>query len=1126
MAATSGARRLAALVATAVVLAVAQAQECRTYEDFVDGSLGLCAGVVDYRYFAANASMTQTEMELDAFASLTGGDSTLALLLKLLPTSCGSALKQTVCMAKFPKCQTVPAFFLDTDAEVATDYASSYPITEGDCDTASLFWDESTSVCGVALPVFPCRESCEKLSLVSPNEPSSVFGVTVAGDCPLVSGMFYPSMLSAITGGSEDSAVLLEYSAMLAQCGGSFNATCLQTPYTLNALKALNLSPSCEATVMVSATLTLDIFPEDEQSGLAAVIDAQIGKAEAANGADNCAPNGSGATLSCADVAAVYGCTTPAADAAELEKTFDVLPESSVCAKVVGYESTTAPGYDDNQDLTLIHSLASRDQLMQLVTGASETEASACLSSGKTDTYPRAFYVPSTVGMGPLSSRMESTVAEPDLGTWDAESCPVEWEGTPKFANYPASSPLCTYAGYSAYNSRDCLLLRINYSVGIFPKWASVRCQAAFREYACGQGLMKPQYKSLCLVPDEFGGCDATDLASARANNQIPLTYALPRFVSRDVCTRYATECASILPSLPAAAQPVCDGVLNETACPNGEDSFWGCLNSFNGLESFPETTQTFANPASLGSLGDYVAMINDPTSVSLDAGAFNGAVINPLPSMQSDVSEPTISKALYKDSMTDAELAELQGEFCECPSPLVVPDSPTAETINSASCCALPCLGTMLTRDDMQTFGTVQFVLSLMGVLMSAFMIATWAIFQEKSKQYMTFWLSICSFNISVAMLAMVSTKDFNPTDNLCLDNSRPNTLKNSGFTLAVFQALWLVFFAIALCAWWLCQALDLYRKLVWGARSTDANRRQYHAFAWSVPIISTSVIAGLRELGFQPPTPWALITEESGTIVEWVGFYMFIACCFVAGSIMMGRVIYTIMRHVNQSSHLNQGTTASARRAKRLAMYRTPMLFVLLFIFVWLNIFFFRFTNFFMEDTYTEQATAWVTCLLTNFANGITDPATNPAADISMLIDAPGDQVGCGFTQPGGLRRGSLWLTFCVIMSQSILIFIVFGMHKRNYQLWAAKLGLRDELARATVDTTDHSFSKGSKSKETNTRQMASFQMTPSSFGSRNNSSFYSVAAPNAMPPSPPATPPPGMGGPQAPTPYDFRI
>jgi len=1114
---------LAAMAAMIVLATSAMGQECRTYEPYLAGSLGLCAGVVDYRYYA-NSSVSQVELEAEAFDLITDGNSNLALLLKLLPTSCGTALKEAVCKVAFPECVTVPPFFLSSYSVEAAGYNDTYALTsEVICGMTEYFWDDSSNICGVAMPVMPCRGNCEALSLKANNIPETVSDITIAGTCPLVSGLFYPKMLSSISASSDDQAVLSEYSTMLASCGSSYNATCAKTPYTLTVLKALDLAPTCEAT-MDTTLGSMDVFPDTSQTTLKALISAQITKATAATGnSSDCAPEGSGLSISCDLIAKAYGCNN-STSTSEIEKTYDVLPESSVCAGVVGY-STSTLGAEDNQDSALIQKLAVQDEIYQLLGGQSEEQAAECLSSGKTDTYLRTFYVPTTVGMAPLASRFDENSTEQDLGTWDEESCPVEWESSPKFANYPATSPLCTYGSYSAYNSRDCLLLRINYSVGSFPGWASVRCQVAFREYACSQGLMKPEVKSLCLVPDALGGCNAQDLAEAYANDQIPLSYALPRFASRQICQLYATECASLLPSLPASAQPDCDGILNETECANGESSFWGCLNSFNGVEKFPESIQTFANASNLGELETYLAMVNDPTTASLPSAAFDNATLDVSSSMTSDVADPTISKLLYNGTLTNAEMSALKDEYCSCPEPLVVPDAADGDTINSATCCALPCLGTMLTQSDMQSFGRAQFALSLIGILMATFMVVTWGIFKEKSKQFMTFWLSVCSFNVTLGMLVNSCTENFDLTNNMCLDNSTPVTLLTVGFTTTTFQGIWLIFFASALCAWWLVQAFDLHRKLVLGARTTDRSRRAYHIFAWTIPVIEIAFVLGYQSVGFQAPTPWSFITTDRSKYLEWLAFYMFIACCFVIGSALMIRVVWTIYQHVKRSTHLNQGTNSSGRFAKRMAMYRTPMLFVAVFIFVWLTVFWFRFSTFFRESTYEEEAEAWVSCLLLNYANGITDPATNSAANITMLINAPDDQVGCGMTQPGGLRMNPLWLTFVVIMSQSILIFLVFGMHKRNYQLWAAKLGIKTDTL-ATIEDTNDSYSKGSKSKETMPSNK-SFQMTPSSFNSNfeesRKVSFYNMAGPSRFPATPP---PPGKPPAAPPVPGAFDL
>lgn len=132
--------------------------------------------------------------------------------------------------------------------------------------------------------------------------------------------------------------------------------------------------------------------------------------------------------------------------------------------------------------------------------------------------------------------------------------------------------------------------------------------------------------------------------------------------------------------------------------------------------------------------------------------------------------------------------------------------------------------------------------------------------------------------------------------------------------------------------------------------------------------------------------------------------------------------------------------GSSSPARYFKYLVLYRQPLLFVLAFSFVWAIFVTFRLITLVDEEAYRTSATSWVTCLLFNFGNGILDPARDPAAITVMLVGEPADitEAGCGVVQPGRIPKELLGLSVFVLSSASIIVFLIFGLHRENFRLW----------------------------------------------------------------------------------------
>jgi len=1072
------------VVASLVLLILwsTEAQDgCLRYEtQLSDGSVAFCAGLIDYPYYAENISAPQEILEGVALQELTQDSPFFEQLLSLLPETCAAQLKRNVCQIVFPKCELVHPYFLD-QAPLSGPSYDALPSDKASCEFLGLHFFEEQ--CGVPLPRFPCRQECSSIT-------------SIGGEiCPMVSGLFYPFINAFLAAPQTDTAVQTELTNLLSSksCSSSCAPT---TRFTMNFMQLLNVTRSCENQVIPGDPLGLELFPDGNQTALKGLVDGEIAVI-AGNG--GCGPNGFETAVTCDSIRSVYQCWS-APSQPRVQGSYEVIESGHPCESVV--KDAT------NQDFLVAGNLASIDRDFQLLNGAGGTQASLCLASAL-QRYRGAYFVPPFPGMVPFGFRRDASNVETELDN-DNSACPFEVEPLPRFANNEQNSPLCFSANsleVQGFNSRDCLLIALGDALGQIPTFSNIRCTVAFRDFACSQALMKLQARSICLVPEELGGCIVDDPEDALNQDRVAVTYALPRFPARAMCELFADECSNLLQVAGIAVN--CSESISITQCGNPTLGFWSCSSSFNGRPAYPVAEQVFADVSQFPSdFASYIGLLElSNLTVSLDDV------------LSSDVVNPTISAPLYNAELTAEEEASLLGEFCLCPEPLVVPEDPSAETVTPEVCCALPCRGTMLTIDDMKQFGLGGFICNLIGVVLSLYMVLTWGIFKEKKTQYMTFWISFCSLILSISFLMEFAASvddDFDISTVLCKDNSNPiRTL--DGVSVAAVQSVLLSYFALALCFWWLCQSIDLARKIVLRVSSQVDSRRYYHMFAWFTPFPVLLGLLASDNLGFRAPIPWSLIAvNENVPNMDWFTFYGLVGAATFFGSISMLAVIYTIFSHTRKSRRILNTTagSASAQRFKTFNLYRKPMLFVLVFTFVWANIFALRALTSANEDLYTDQGAAWVQCLLENAANGIEDPRDDPSVDNSMLIDASPDLEGCGRTQPGGVPNASLQLTFYLVQLQSFLVFITFGTDTANLKLW------REFLAKGRIRGI--SESKGSKtpgSPTIGTPKMGSVVTVtpPSAFYSRfdsevpqtysDNSAMYDGGPPpSGRPPSPP--------------------
>ena len=145
------------------------------------------------------------------------------------------------------------------------------------------------------------------------------------------------------------------------------------------------------------------------------------------------------------------------------------------------------------------------------------------------------------------------------------------------------------------------------------------------------------------------------------------------------------------------------------------------------------------------------------------------------------------------------------------------------------------------------------------------------------------------------------------------------------------------------------------------------------------------------------------------------------------------------------------------------RLQKFRTPILFVLYFLLIWLAIFTWRFQITAQESDIKEATELWIKCLLINYAKGINDPATNPLANTSLIDKYVQSGSGCGSNFPITINLTSMEFMHYIALSQGTLSFIVFGIRYDVYKIW--KNALCSQLNDKTKNNQDDSNTHNQK-------------------------------------------------------------
>ena len=93
------------------------------------------------------------------------------------------------------------------------------------------------------------------------------------------------------------------------------------------------------------------------------------------------------------------------------------------------------------------------------------------------------------------------------------------------------------------------------------------------------------------------------------------------------------------------------------------------------------------------------------------------------------------VRQALFVVSWQYAEniyiMRNLAGDGCSCPAPLVVPENANDPVL--FGCCAETCVGSMYTEDEQYHMQRAQLYFSVIGFIMSLFIVVTWLTFKKR---------------------------------------------------------------------------------------------------------------------------------------------------------------------------------------------------------------------------------------------------------------------------------------------------------------------------------------------------------------------------------------------------------
>jgi hypothetical protein len=502
------------------------------------------------------------------------------------------------------------------------------------------------------------------------------------------------------------------------------------------------------------------------------------------------------------------------------------------------------------------------------------------------------------------------------------------------------------------------------------PATLSSACLTSFRKLTCGQSYRPTE------TVEVFG-----------------LALDLPRFPARSLCEAYNRDCAGFIQQARAADPPL-DVEVNCTALGSIGDRT---------APMYPVSDQVVLDMRPL------LLSFGVPSDVLLDveeAGAHTFEVATSVHAFDKGVG------AAYREDPS-------------CPYGFVVPDHPNDPrvTIIAGTGCAPICPLPFYSSGEDRALQLLINIVSAIGMAVATFNLTSYLMFAKKRKQYIILAFLFNSFMVASNFFIVMVAGRGKLKASLCYDNSIPSDQGDGG--LCLFQSIFLSFFGQSACTAWLCQSIDIYMRIIRMEQHTYTRFFYRYAFViYGIPSCYLAIALGLNVFGYYSPNSWCLYSKN--TTKELSLFYSLVIICAAIGFYLMARVIHNIVL----TSRLTK--KAADSRTQLLRVLRVPILFVLMFLVLWVNLFAFRTSTIVETDALEQAFFDWVVCIFGEFSEQ--GGVAGGDAYLDVCGEYPDKRLSPAFV-------GSITL---ILMGQSILAFLIFGIMDDLRGLWKQQISI----------------------------------------------------------------------------------
>jgi hypothetical protein len=463
-------------------------------------------------------------------------------------------------------------------------------------------------------------------------------------------------------------------------------------------------------------------------------------------------------------------------------------------------------------------------------------------------------------------------------------------------------------------------------------------CHFDIRKFLCGNFFLVPTPYSFGVVFGENNFLtnlrgvltQALGMTSNQAEILLDYNFHIPTPSSYSVCSSYSQSCENIIPLL-VSIQP----------------SLLPILTPFCNRTGFsPKVFASLPNP-----FGSPLPLIVVPTNMT-------------------DAIDMGPNEMVWQTT---------------CPHGFVVPDDPSDATTRwiPPSGCAVACRTPYWTEAEWMVWENIVHAMSSIGLPVVLLFLFTWIADPRRRKQY----LVICfGFSSGCATVIFFIMQFMSYEEKFCRNNA-VGLNQLDGPNICVAQTLILEYTATACCLSWLMQCFDLYVKLVLGKKIP---------WLWAVyvpiifigPIIPTAYMGSVQLAGYGGQLPWCFTNFNQHMFqkdIDAAIFYLPILVITALGIFTMIRVMVHIALTIGRSAQSVAVTNAddqistksgklglSGKTAAQLSALRTPMMFCVFFLVIWVSLFSYRGESFRYTPIYQASFVDWIGCIFTEFVHG----------------------------------------------------------------------------------------------------------------------------------------------------------